>query len=249
MFTHKCSLGEIVFFGKVRGNNGCKFNRASKLLSMYDSLIEKMDGMMERGSNQITHQYRLALCVKLMMTTGIRIGNESSAEGYTTKPHPNSKVEAKFVQTYGLTTMKKDHVAVSRGKIVFNFLGKKQVENTFTIKDRLLVKQIKRVIDCCGEDSLFDVTEYELNKFIKKSVGRQFSPKDFRTMRANIYAWTFYSELPELPTTKKELNEDIKEVATKVSEMLNNTPSVCKKSYIDDRLFDFLQEERWYKFK
>ena len=40
-----------------------------------------------------------------------------------------------------------------------------------------------------------------------------------------------------LPTTKKMFNAEVKEIATHVSECLNNTPGVCKKSYTDDRLF------------
>lgn len=234
-------------FGKVRGANSNKFNRSTKLFSMYGELIEKMDGYMYRGEALITQQYRKALCVKLLLMTGIRVGNESSAEGYTTKPHPYSTKEPEFVQTFGLITLKRDHVSFKSGKAYFNFVGKKQVENTFEIKDRLLVKQLKSLYEAdLPTDTFFEVSVSDLTKFIKKSVGRQFSPKDFRTMRANIFAWEAFELLPKkFPSTKKELNAELKSIAVYVSEKLNNTPGVCKTSYIDAHLFHHVTEARY----
>ena len=192
---------EIIISGKkykfcrtIGKSYGDKFNRMVKLAYQFDKLDSKFDGMIDRG-NGTSVQARLALACKLMMHTGIRIGNESSAEGYTTKPHPNSKKEPQFVQTYGLTTMLPQHVIIGPRKTCLNFIGKKQVENSFILTGKLA----KRVNLLCrtAEDfeTLFEISAYELTKFIKTHVGVQFSPKDFRTMRANMYAYEKYEEI------------------------------------------------------
>lgn len=222
-----------------------KQNRMVKLAARFEELSEKFDRMIEKGG-YVTDTARCALACKMMMYTGIRIGNEDSAEGYVTKPHPNSNKEPEFVKTYGLTTLLPEHVLVKGRKVYLNFVGKKQVENSFTLTGEL-AKQVREVLKTVEQgETLFEITEYELTKFIKRYVGRRFTPKDFRTMRANMYAWEKFEEIKqrELPGTKTEFNKEVKEIATYVSEHLNNTPGVCKKSYIDDMLWDEIAEQR-----
>lgn len=221
-----------------------KWNRAVKLAYRFEELSEKFDGMIERGQG-LTELARLALACKMMMYTGIRIGNEDSAEGYMTKPHPNSKAEPMFVKTYGLTTLLKEHCVVKGRKVEFLFLGKKHVDNYFEVGGTL-ARQIKELLRNYNDESVFGITNYQLTKFIKKYVGRQFTPKDFRTMKANMYAWEKLDEIcdREMPTTKKAYNAEVKEVAEYVCGKLNNTPSVCKKNYIDEYFWNEMYELR-----
>ena len=233
------------FCRSAKANYTDKHNRMVKLAVRFEELSDKFDGMIERGQ-YVSLQARLALACKMMMYTGIRIGNEESAEGYITKPHPYSKKKPEFVKTYGLTTLLPEHVMFKGRKAYLNFIGKKQVENSFTIGGEL-AKQVKRMYGTvCEGETLFEITEYELTKFIKTYVGSHFTPKDFRTMRANMYAYEKFSEIceRELPTTKKEYNAEVKEIATYVSEHLNNTPGVCKTSYIDSYLWDYVADAR-----
>lgn len=236
---------EYGFCRSAKCNYSNKHNRMVKLAVRFEELSDKFDGFIERG-NHVSMQSRLALACKMMMYTGIRIGNEGSAEGYITKPHPNSKKEPEFVQTYGLTTLMAEHVIVKGRKVHLNFIGKKQVENSFTLTGTL-AKQVKELLkDNVQGEPLFGITVYELTKFIKKYVGKHFTPKDFRTMRANMCAWEKFEEIceRELPSTKSEFNKEVKEIAVYVSENLNNTPGVCKASYIDDMLWDEFADAR-----
>ena len=233
------------FCRSARCNYEDKHNRMVKLAMKFEELSEKFDRMILKGQ-YVTDNARLALACKMMMYTGIRIGNEGSAEGYMTKPHPNSKKEPEFVHTYGLTTLLPEHVMVKGRKVYLNFIGKKQVENSFVLEGEL-AKQVKQLLHYTEEDeTLFEVSVYELTKFIKKYVGRRFTPKDFRTLRANMVAYEKLTEIcdRELPSTKREFNAEVKEIATCVSEHLNNTPGVCKASYIDPLLWDEVAELR-----
>lgn len=236
---------EYGFCRSAKANYEDKHNRMVKLATRFEELSEKFDRMIIKG-DYVTDTARCALACKMMMYTGIRIGNEGSAEGYVTKPHPNSNKKPEFVQTYGLTTLLPEHVLVKGRKVHLNFIGKKQVENSFTLVGEL-AKQVKEVLKTVeAGETLFEITEYELTKFIKRYVGRRFTPKDFRTLRANMYAYEKFAEIceRELPSTKREYNAEVKEIATYVSEHLNNTPGVCKASYIDSKLWDSVAEAR-----
>lgn len=244
----KIKIGKesVLLFGKVKGSNSCKFNRIAKLAVSYNDNLTKMDGIISRGLRNVTLNTRLALATKLLMTTGIRVGNEGSAEGYMTIPHPNSKKKPEFVQTYGLTTLTKEHVKVRGTKVSFQFTGKSSVENTYDIDCPKTAKQVKEVLSA-SENTFLDITPYELTKFIKRYIGKQFSPKDFRTLRANVEATSEVGQILKtpLPRTRTELNAELKQIATHVSQVLNNTPSVCKKSYIDEHLMLHFIGKRW----
>lgn len=245
--------------GKIRGHVANKWNRMAKLVARFDELDAKFRGMAERGQFSITENFRCALACLLMMHTGIRVGNESSAEGYMTKPHPFSKKEPEFVKTYGLTTLLTTHLCVKRTCAELNFVGKKQVDNSFTIYDPQLVYWLRAlqlwatehaVMTNKKEVSLFCLSDYQLTRFIKTYVGKCFSPKDFRCMRANMYAWEIasssltsgYKRPSEKPMTKKEFKAGIvKPLFEFVAKQLNNTPGVCKKSYIHDGLVPYLE--------
>lgn len=236
---------EYGFMRSAKAGYDDKFNRMVKLATRFEELSDKFDRMVSKG-NYVTDMARCALACKMMMHTGIRIGNEDSAEGYMTKPHPNSKKEPEFVKTYGLTTLLPEHVMVRGNRVRINFIGKKQVENSFTITGDL-ARQVKEVLRTVEDgETLFEVTEYELTKFIKRYVGRRFTPKDFRTLRANMCAWDKLSEIVgrEPPKTKSAFNKEVREVCEHVSSNLNNTPSVCKKSYIDGDLWEYMATVR-----
>lgn len=229
----------------LAGHNSNKFNRAAKLLNSFRELDEKFSRMIDRG-DCFTLTARLALACRFMMYTGIRIGNESSAEGYMTKPHPYSKEKPRFVQTYGLTTLRKEHFKSVKNTVRVYFVGKKQVDNYYEVKGEL-AQQVRKLL-ASNSETVFDISAYELTKFIKKYVGKQFSPKDFRTMRANIEACTYLNYLNEnveAPVTKKETRAEVREICEVVSEKLCNTHGICKKSYIDEMFWNVYNQFRY----
>ena len=153
------------------------------------------------------------------------------------------------MQTYGLTTLLPNHIQIQRGKAFINFIGKKSVENSFLVTG-VLAKQIKAVLATVADGETFlEITAYELTKFIKRYVGRRFTPKDFRTMRANMYASEKMAEFirQPAPATKRAYNGEVREISEYVAEKLNNTPSVCKKSYIDGDMWQIFEQQRLNK--
>lgn len=72
----------------------------------------------------------LALVIKLMEETHIRIGN---------------RYYAKKNKTYGLTTLRNKHVHLYKNKLQFQFVGKKGKEHKITLRNK---KLIQLVIKC-----------------------------------------------------------------------------------------------------
>lgn len=249
MATYNINGKKVQFFGKVRGANDSKFNRVAKIAATYGELTNKLDRMIDNGIHNGTENSRLALAAKIMLTTGVRVGNEDSADGYQTKVHPNNtKKVSTFVQTYGLTTLLPQHLIVKNGKATLSFSGKSQVENNYRIGDAATVAQLRQLQQFeMSDGTLLGVTPYKLMKFIKRTVGKQFLCKDFRTFRANVDAYEYAQQIIKrpLPTTKRALNNELRELFTHVSTILCNTPAVCKSAYIDPCLVDFLVEKRW----
>jgi DNA topoisomerase IB len=228
----------IVFFGNP-DNMENKFGRVAKIALNYDKYQQKLTDIISANlSFPVNKEYRLAVALKTILETGIRIGNEDSAEGFMT----TYKVEGQEVlaKTYGLTTITDEHVKVVDGIVHFDFTGKKHVENVFHLSQELS-KLIIPVINS-GYNPLFGITESELTSFIKQNTSVNLSSKDFRTFRANVFGYLFAKDITP-PQTKKERREAIKSVAEHVSEKLNNTVSVVKTSYLDKTLFEYFFPE------
>lgn len=222
-------------FGNVKGGFKSKWNRATKLGYRFNELDQKFRQIIMRGYRDTEHK-RCALALLLMMHTGVRVGNDSSAAGYWTKVGKFSKKPSVFVHTYGLTTLTSEHLWFTGNKAHLQFEGKKQVVNKFVITDAEIVKGLKNLVKNYSGETLFGLTDYTLNRFIKTYVGSQFTAKDFRCMKANLYAWEIAEQLSWTGIKKGILKKQIREIFVYVSERLNNTPGVCKKSYVHDAL-------------
>ena len=82
-----------------------KFNRYAKLGKVSDTVVNDLIVKINKDPDSIDG--RCAFASLLMMLYGVRIGNEGSAEGYVSGLEKN---EGEIVQTYGTTTLLKEHI-------------------------------------------------------------------------------------------------------------------------------------------
>ena len=236
---------KIQFFGKLAGSNSNKFNRIAKLANRYNDLKAKFDRYMD--TNNFTERSLCALACRIMLETGIRIGNETSALGYmSTRKFKDNE----FVETFGLTTLQKRHVKPNCKSVTFKFVGKRQIAHEIVIKDIVIVEAIKKLHLQAEskKDWLFPITDSDVRKFVNKYVGSQFMPKDFRTLKANIEAMQYFQTViskRDYPQRKSEFNAEKREIAEHVADVLGNTVGIAKKSYIDDRVWGYIENKRW----
>ena len=175
----------------------------------------------------------LALLVRLLDETLIRVGNEAYARDN---------------RSYGLTTLRSRHLRVVRGRLRFCFRGKSGQEQEVELDDRRLARIVRRVQQLPGQrlfQYLDDQGERQpidsgmVNDYLHEACGEVFSAKDFRTWggtahAAGVLACTPLPEKGGERARRHALVEAVKQVAG----VLGNTPSVCRKSYIHPEVFE-----------
>ncbi|MGH2345692.1 MAG: DNA topoisomerase IB [Chloroflexota bacterium] len=166
----------------------------------------------------------LAAVTALLDITHLRIGNEEYAREN---------------QTYGLTTLRNDHVAVKGSAIHVEFIGKAHKRHMVDLSDRRLARVIRRCRDLPGQE-LFTYLENgeprpvnsdDVNEYLREVSGRDFSAKDFRTWAGTLVAARALWETGTVDcrtTAKRQVTAAIRAAAGH----LGNTPAVCRKSYV-----------------
>jgi DNA topoisomerase I len=182
----------------------------------------------------ITRERVLACAARLLDHGFFRIGSEDYAEENN---------------TYGLATMRKRHVTMSGNQVVFDYESKGGSRRVQAIADPAvaeLVGTLKRRRGG-GEELLafkrgrrwIDVRSADINAYIKRATGGDFSAKDFRTWNATVLAGVALAVSGgaagrSRTARKRAMTRAIAETAR----YLGNTPAVCRASYIDPRVFD-----------
>jgi len=163
--------------------------------------------------------------------TAIRIGNVS-------------KRKTKKI-AYGLTTLQNRHVKVEGEKIKLNFVAKKGVPASYTIRNKTLATFLEeRKKTYSGKkDSLFpDVNSDKLNAYLQEVSGKKYTIKDFRTYYGTAIAKRELSKYNNkgIIFDEKQRKKIVKEVTTTVSNFLKNTPAVAKSAYIDPMVWEII---------
>lgn len=254
--------------GNTRGHFSKKENRAAKLLDMWSDLETKMIGMIKRGNGK-SESARHAYGVLLMMETGIRIGNESSAEGWVCDFEILAKEDGEYksgdkkgkkfrkgdviyqhplfgqhVRTYGLTSLLHSHVTKRTTFIEVSFTGKKHVAQDLEVRHPVLYRYMPTG---SPEELFLGITKHSLTKFIKRYVGRQFKPKDLRTACVNLQFINRFSRDPlasdfaEAPT-KGARKKVLALAIEQTAEQIGHTKGVCKSAYLSSPLLRLIAD-------
>lgn len=173
----------------------------------------------------------VAAAVSLIDSEYFRVGNE---------------IYAKSNNSYGLTTLRSKHLTIEGDKAVFDFVGKSGQEHHKVITDEQIAKIIKKLDDMPGHElfryydkkgRLHNLSSVDVNNYIKKVMGDEYSAKDFRTWGGTLLAAVELAKEARADTKtarKKAMTECVKRVAKK----LGNTPAIARSSYIDPRIFE-----------
>ena len=228
-----------------------KYFRAKKIIEKRESIEHKLFDMLERGLYKRTHTALCSWAILVMMKTGIRLGNENSAEGYLCV-NAYDKNFKKRVKTYGITTLLKKHCLVKVYKkakanscLYLNFTGKKAVQQKFIITNERLIESFKWLfVKKEKNGTLLDITHYELTKFVKRYIGKNFSVKDIRTAKVNqvfMDTMNIYESLIEsvVLTKKSEANKIAMEIVEVTAAKIGHTKQVCKSRYVSPNLFNY----------
>jgi len=173
----------------------------------------------------------LATVVRLLESTCIRVGNDEYA---------------RTNNSYGLTTLRDEHVEVSGAKLRFSFRGKSGKTHSCGITDRRLARIVARCQALPGED-LFQyidddgnqqtIGSGDVNDYLREITGEDFTAKDFRTWAGTILAVRALGELGPAEG-EKAAKSNVLQAIDRVAERLNNTRAVCRKYYVHPAVLD-----------
>ncbi len=152
--------------------------------------------------------------------------------------------------SFGLATLERRHVRLAReGRIVFDYpakSGKRRVQSVVDDDVFDVIRTLKRrraggpALLACRSDrngTWTDVRSGDINAYVKELAGAEFSAKDFRTWHANLLAATALA-VASWQETRAGREQAIRYAVQEAAHYLGNTPTVCRASYVDPRLFD-----------
>jgi DNA topoisomerase IB len=153
--------------------------------------------------------------------------------------------------TYGLATIRREHVTCSHGEIVFEYTakGSKEREQAFVDDDVMaVVRSLKRRRS--GGDELLayrsgthwhNVTAADINDYLRELSDGDFTAKDFRTWHATVLAAVGLAVSGPAATSETARRRAVVRVVREVADYLGNTPAVARASYIDPRIIELYE--------
>jgi len=173
----------------------------------------------------------LAAVVQLLEQTMIRVGNTEYARSN---------------DSFGLTTMRDDHVEVNGASLRFSFRGKSGKEHSVDLRDRRLAGIVKRCRDLPGQE-LFQyldetgepstIGSADVNAYLREATGDDFTAKDFRTWAGTVLC-ARELQAEERPESDGDAKRRIVEAIEAVARCLGNTPTICRKYYVHPSVLD-----------
>ena len=207
-----------------------KFERLVRFAAALPSLRAAVDRDMRRhrlGKRRVT-----ACVVHLIDLQFFRVG---------------STQYAKQRGSYGVTTLRREHVKFTNGTAQFDFPGKSGVRNRRRVHDERVTRLLARLAEQLPGPELFrfldeanephSLRSTHVNAYVRRHMGEEFTAKDFRTWGGTVTAAVALLDQDDEafanPTSQKRaLREAVREAASR----LGNTPAVTKSSYVDPRV-------------
>ena len=199
---------------------GDKFDRCAVFGNKLPLLRARVDE--DLSQSQMTETRALASVVRLLDLSAIRVGNEHYTQAN---------------ESYGATTLRREHADIGSQNIHLNFNGKGGKERDVKLADPRLARAVRRMKDLPEKDASQNLFRFEdddgnvqpvssgaVNEYIQQTMGDAFSAKHFRTWHASVFAFEALAEADGDLTISAMLDD--------VSDRLGNTPAIARKSYI-----------------
>ncbi|OYQ44219.1 DNA topoisomerase I [Flavobacterium cyanobacteriorum] len=208
-------------WNKIR--NQSKFYRLRRFALALPAIRAQVEKDLARQG--LPYEKVVALVVKLIELTNIRIGNDAYKKLYG---------------SFGLTTLRDKHVKFDGATVTFEFVGKKGVKHNIKLQSRRMANLVKKCKDIPGQE-LFQyygddgrrrtIGSADVNGYIKEITGEDFTAKDFRAWAGSLNALCAFHDLGE-HTSDSDCKKKVVNVLDAVAAKLGNTRTVCKKYYV-----------------
>jgi len=205
----------------------------------------------EKG--ELRKYYRVRQMARDLPTLRARIGRDFRRKGLTKQrvcagivrliSHGFFRVGSEKYQkennTFGITTMRKSHVAVLGDMVEFEYKGKRSITQRNVVVDKGLARFILALLETPGprlfrylEDGKWsNVNSRDVNEYIEEVAKFPYTAKDFRTWGGTLRAATVLAELGK-GKSQTERKKNVVTAVRLVASELGNTPAICRKSYV-----------------
>ncbi len=180
----------------------------------------------------------LAAAFRTLDLGAIRIGSEESLAGFRNR---------------GLTTLLVRNAALDPPETVrFRFRAKGGITQNLRVHDAALATFVEHNSQRSPASRLYAWTDgrrmraaiaTDVNDDIRARTGGDFTAKDFRTLRGTIEAADRLAQLG-VEGTARARGRAIREAIVHASEVLGNTPTIAKASYVDPRVLEAYEHGR-----
>jgi DNA topoisomerase I len=172
----------------------------------------------------------LALALRLLDRGYFRSGGEQYAEEN---------------ESYGVSTLLREHVTVHRDTIEFDYPAKSGVQRTIDVEDSGVLRAVRSLMRSnAGSERLLvyrnasgwtELRADDLNTRFKQLVGDEFTVKDMRTWHGTVLAAVAFVDA-DPPVSQRVIKRVESAVMKEVAHELGNTPAVARGSYVDPRV-------------
>ena len=221
-----------------------------KFLRMYNFVkdMPKLEKAMNKHQKLDPYNYNKVISTMLTIVRDLhmRVGKE---------------VYARENKSYGVSSLRKRHVKFDKGYIKFNFKGKSKKRLSYTYCKPEIFKHLNLLLRLSGDrlfqyidhedDKVKSVSDMDLNRYIQKHMGPDYTVKDFRTYAANYYFIKALLKATNKRTPKNDraIKKNLLEALKSTSFYLKHTRSISKKSYVLNFAIELYRENPEYYIK
>ena len=172
------------------------------------------------------HERVVAGAVRLLDRAALRLGSEAYTEEN---------------ESFGLTTLRKEHVSVRGTRLRLQFLGKSGQEQDVRVRDERLTRLVRALLKT-DEENLFAfengdpdrrVTRLRpehVNEYLRELLGPEATAKDFRTWLGSVEALRVL--VTREPNGEKEASKIAIGAVDAAAEVLGNLRSTAREFYV-----------------
>ena len=167
---------------------------------------------------------------------------------------PGSRQYAQENDSYGLVTLRRQHVENGRGVLRLRFRGKSGKEHAVELANSAVLRVVRECLKLPGRTvfqyrngggKVVAASRKAVNAYIKEVMGGSFSAKDFRTWAGTLICANLLARRAgEAPKTKRGRRRVIAAAIRGTAHRLGNTPAVCRASYIAPAVLDGFERGR-----
>ncbi|MFI1196667.1 DNA topoisomerase IB [Micromonospora sp. NPDC020750] len=218
-----------------RNRDEAKFDHVLEVAHRLPVLRERVER--DLSGHGLNRDRVLATVARLLDMGMFRVGSDQYAVGDDA--------------TFGVSTLRPEHARSRRGCVVFEFPAKGGIDQVRRIEDpelcRVLInlrrrrRRAERLFGYWDGRDWRDVRSDEVNEYLRAASGGEMTAKDFRTWHATVLAATeLATRGPARSVTARR--RAVAAVMREVAELLGNTATVARTSYVDPRVVDLFHD-------